>query len=328
MKTRKELVRLNNAVQSFEPIPPPASRALREVSDRANTPYQEFPARRKYHLPLNRNMNNGKAIKLAAERKKLPIYQPQKSSSSGNTDPQKTSNSQSMFSFTIDEPEKNDFASTSTASDNYSINPREFLGHQSSRYAAEPSSRNGLLEESRHEVVENNDMYQRPQNARVGLKKNAWTKQTQLCFRPLKPPPNGESFQSSASNQIDTRYDPSMVRTPLQRTMQPYGYAPMQQNSTWRNRPMSSRPLRMQQYSNEPSPQGLFYHGQMVSNRIVEQELRARAAELSTPPDVKPIIHRRQMIRNDIEQGNDEVQSVDRRQALYPGVYEQDDGEL
>ncbi|PWN32867.1 uncharacterized protein FA14DRAFT_78907 [Meira miltonrushii] len=259
-----------------------------------------------------------------------PLSQPQRPSFSHQSGYQNLSNLQPKFAFTNDTPRQNAFASSSSISDNSCNDPRDTMRHQSNRYASQPSPQNSFMEEPHQEEAEDDGIYQRPQNARVGLKKNTWTNQTQLCFRPVKPPAKRESSQPRATNQINRRYDPSppVARTPMPRPMQPYGYAPMQQNTAWMIRPMPYPPSRMQQPSYSPPQQSVYYHGQMVPNHIVEQELRARAAESSTAPDVKPMIHRRQSTRNDMEQENDDVECVDRRQALYPGVYEQDDGEL
>lgn len=335
-RTRRELVRLNGATktsissESIHPreiFHPQASLSLSDFNNLADESFQGFSARRKRPDPIDFRRQNGQATNFTAKRFKPPIPHPQRLLSSDDLRHQSSSSSQPMFNLVESLSRQDGVASSSTISDQSYNDLEENRLSQTKLFTPSLNSQNVFREENRQDAIDDENVIQRPQNARVALKKNAWSNQTQLCFRPVKPPPNEQISQSRASNHINKRHDPSMARTSLPRPLPPNGYRPLQQNMQWHNMPMSSHPSRMQHYGYGPLQQGTYYHGQFVPTHIVEQELRSQAAVPPIPQDVKPVIARRNAFRNDIEEES-EVQHVDRRQALYPGVYEQNDGEL
>lgn len=335
-RTRRELVRLNDATKTsissestnpHEIFHPQASPTLSEFNNFADKSFQGFAARRKRPDPIDFGRQNGQATNFTAKRFKPPIPHPQRLLSSDDLRHQSSSSSQPIFNFVENSSRQDGVASSSTISDQSYNVPEENISSQTKHFTPSSNSQNVFREENRQHALDDENVIQRPQNVRVALKKNGWSNQTQLCFRPVKPPPNEQISQSRASNQINRRYDPSTARKPLSRPLLPNEYRPLQQNIQWHNMPMSSHPPRMQHYGYGPLQQGTYYHGQFVPTHIVEQELRSRAAVPPASQDVKPVIFRRNAFINDLEEES-EVQYVDRRQALYPGVYEQNDGEL
>ena len=322
---------MNNVRQPLDPSLPSTSKPLREVNTNAKKPFQDHSANRARRLGTNFRRHNGKTTSLTAGQFKPPTFHSRNQISSINSSDKIASTSQPTKTFAHITPTQNAVASSSTIPDNCYNDTGEAGLSQTNYFTPRSPSQDWFSEEPQQDGTEDNGVNQRPKNARVVYERNAkGNKQTKLCFRPIEIPARKVNSQLKISNQIDRRVDISNERIPMPRpTPMPFSRStPLPQNTTWMSMPMAYRPSGMQQYNFDPSQEGIYYHGQKITSHVVDRELRTQSAAVSTPPDVKPVINRRLSVRNDVEEENEEVEHIDRRQALYPGVYDQDDGEL
>lgn len=364
LKARQELVRLNNAKASsslqstlpeiqhhFADPHQTISECRMQDNSHTNKPFFRQPSRQHHPALLQLNISSAEESTTASDtdfhRFTQPTKQPQQRQIPFSSDSSNQSISTSYFksnsgkNVTVQNP----VASSSSISSFSSYDFREKSADQASRISLPPaitqiiSSESDLPNDLRKESIS-----RKPKNARVVLKKNRWSSQSHLCFQPVTSPSEDKLHRPKVLNQINRPSRPPTISVPPIRPMPSHVHIPLQQNNMLMHVPLTPRPPRMrhdtiymnetmmnhssqmQYYNPTSAQQNTYFHGQFVPNFIVEQELRARASKPSTPPDVKPSFYERSSISNRLEREN-EVEHVDRRQALYPDVYEKNDGE-